>query len=370
MWRQRSSRDREGAGQSPSRESNCFHAPARERSRCKRDWPAPPGRGSTADATRNRNVPERTTHATTRRSRPPRARRHPRDGGGIPVRLQRCGRRGRHLPARRRHPRPRGRVGRRRRRRLARSLRRHVPQRRLQARTCSSATKRASSGSTTRNTCAPPGIGSGALFADLTNSGRLDLYVSQLRPRQRGRRGDARACCSATTARGSSPTSRRTAARARRGTRAAALAALDFDGDGLLDLLTCEQYYSSKVKTGPVLFRNKGGYRFENVAEASGLPVGVGGLGVAAADVNNDGWPDIFLTQRRRRTPAAAQRRQGEVPRSTGHARSVPLEGRRAERHARRRVHRRRQPRRPARRRHRPPLQEPVDHARARSGST
>src|SRR5262249_33867874 len=37
-------------------------------------------------------------------------------------------------------------------------------------------------------------------------------------------------------------------------------------------------------------------YRFENVAKAAGLPVGLGGLGVAVADVNNDGWPDIFLT--------------------------------------------------------------------------
>ena len=74
------------------------------------------------------------------------------------------------------------------------------------------------------------------------------------------------------------------------------MTALDFDGDGLLNLLTCEQYYSSNVQTGPALYHNKGNLRFENVAEAAGLPVGLGGLGVAAADVNNDGWPDICLT--------------------------------------------------------------------------
>jgi len=139
------------------------------------------------------------------------------------------------------------------------------------------------------------GIGSGALFADLTNSGRLDLYVSHCAHGNSGVLAapsllfrndgggkftdvskDSGACPPDYSGRG--------------------LAALDFDGDGLLDLLTCEQYYSPKVKTGPALYRNKGNLRFENVSEAAGLPLGLGGLGVAAADVNNDGWPDIFLT--------------------------------------------------------------------------
>ncbi|MEX0794714.1 MAG: CRTAC1 family protein, partial [Pirellulaceae bacterium] len=73
------------------------------------------------------------------------------------------------------------------------------------------------------------------------------------------------------------------------------LAALDFDGDGLLDLITCEQYYSAQVATGPALYHNLGDLRFKNVAEMAGLPVGLGGLGVAVADVNDDGIPDIFL---------------------------------------------------------------------------
>ncbi len=139
------------------------------------------------------------------------------------------------------------------------------------------------------------GLGSGALFADLTNSGRLDLYVSHC---AHGRDGvlaapsrlfrnegggkfqdvspDSGACPPGYAGRG--------------------LAALDFDGDGLLDLVTCEQYYSSNVKTGPALYRNKGAYHFEDVAKVAGLPVGMGGLGVAVANVNSDGWPDIFLT--------------------------------------------------------------------------
>lgn len=139
------------------------------------------------------------------------------------------------------------------------------------------------------------GIGSGALFVDLTNSGRLDLYVSHCAHGKEGvlavpsllfRNDGGGKFTDVSAESGACPP-----AYSGRG-----LTALDFDGDGLLDLLTCEQYYSSKVKTGPALYRNLGGFHFENVSEKAGLPVGLGGLGVAAADVNNDGWPDIFLT--------------------------------------------------------------------------
>ncbi len=139
------------------------------------------------------------------------------------------------------------------------------------------------------------GIGSGALFVDLTNSGRLDLYVSHCAHGKEGllivpsllfKNEGGGKFTDVSQASGACPT----------GYAGRGLAALDFDGDGLLDLITCEQYYSSNVKTGPALYRNLGNYRFENVSEAAGLPVGWGGLGVAAADVNLDGWPDIFLT--------------------------------------------------------------------------
>lgn len=142
------------------------------------------------------------------------------------------------------------------------------------------------------------GMGSGALFADFTNSGRLDLYVSVCS--HGSKKGDplfevpnyffrndgggkftdvskeSGACPSLYEGRG--------------------VAALDYDGDGLLDLLTCEQYYSPKVKVGPVLYRNLGGHRFENVSAKVGLPLGYGGLCCLAADMNSDTWPDIFLT--------------------------------------------------------------------------
>lgn len=73
---------------------------------------------------------------------------------------------------------------------------------------------------------------------------------------------------------------------------------LDFDGDGLLDILAGEDplpgYNGSATKSSR-LFRNQGKLQFEDVSSASGLPSGIPGLGVAASDMNGDGWPDFFL---------------------------------------------------------------------------
>jgi enediyne biosynthesis protein E4 len=139
------------------------------------------------------------------------------------------------------------------------------------------------------------GMGSGALFVDLTNNGRLDLYVSNcaiegkdavrklpsllFRNDGNGRFSDVSkesgACLPIFAGRG--------------------LAAADFDGDGLLDLIASERYYG-EVKNGPTLFHNLGNHRFTNVSANVGLPRGMSGLSVAVADLNNDGWPDIFLS--------------------------------------------------------------------------
>ena len=141
------------------------------------------------------------------------------------------------------------------------------------------------------------GMGSGALFADFTNSGRLDLYVSNC---AHGKKGDP-AFSNPNAFFRNDGGGKFTDFSKESGTcpplyEGRGVAALDFDGDGLLDLLTCEQYYSPKVKVGPVLSRNLGGHRFENVSEKAGLPVGFGGLCALAADLNADGWPDIFLS--------------------------------------------------------------------------
>jgi enediyne biosynthesis protein E4 len=79
------------------------------------------------------------------------------------------------------------------------------------------------------------------------------------------------------------------------------VAFLDFDRDGRQDLLFINGGETPKSKsTTPVrngLFRNIGGGRFEEVTAKSGLArLLFYGMGVAAGDFDNDGYPDLFIT--------------------------------------------------------------------------
>ena len=139
------------------------------------------------------------------------------------------------------------------------------------------------------------GAGSGALFVDLTNSGRLDLFVSNCALDNKPIRRIPSALFRNDGAGKFTDVSRDSGA-ILPGYAGRGLAALDVDGDGLLDLILCERYYGA-VKHGPALLRNKGNFKFDNISADSGLPAKLSGLGVAVADVNNDGWPDIFLTE-------------------------------------------------------------------------
>ncbi len=76
---------------------------------------------------------------------------------------------------------------------------------------------------------------------------------------------------------------------------------LDYNNDGRLDVLLVRGSRLEKIRRGsgdPVaaLYRGDGQGRFSDVTRESGL-VGLGwGMGVAVADLDSNGWPDVFLT--------------------------------------------------------------------------
>ncbi len=144
----------------------------------------------------------------------------------------------------------------------------------------------------------------GVLFADLDNDGDLDLYVASM-PAPEGSRlatrmGHAFRGCSLfrNDGRGKFTDISKDNGACPAGFGGRSATVLDYDGDGLLDLLVGEDpipgYNGSKTKTSR-LFRNAGGLKFEDVSAKAGIPEDAAGLGVATGDVNNDGWPDIFL---------------------------------------------------------------------------
>ena len=65
----------------------------------------------------------------------------------------------------------------------------------------------------------------------------------------------------------------------------------DFDGDGLLDIVTSAVYPCSPMR----YFRNDGRGGFEDRSQASGLDQQLGGLNLVHADYNNDGHLDILV---------------------------------------------------------------------------
>jgi enediyne biosynthesis protein E4 len=98
---------------------------------------------------------------------------------------------------------------------------------------------------------------------------------------------------------------------------ATSAAFFDYDRDGLLDLLVCEYVtyslgddgrclsprhqrdYCRPDAYGPArsrLYHNLGGGRFRDVTDAAGLTRGYSkALGVVTGDVNDDGYPDLYL---------------------------------------------------------------------------
>jgi hypothetical protein len=79
------------------------------------------------------------------------------------------------------------------------------------------------------------------------------------------------------------------------------VALLDFDNDGLLDILFVNGGETPRGKSSmPVrnaLYRNFGNEKFGDVAAKAGIDkLNFYGMGIAVGDYDNDGYPDVFIT--------------------------------------------------------------------------
>jgi hypothetical protein len=78
------------------------------------------------------------------------------------------------------------------------------------------------------------------------------------------------------------------------------VALLDFDNDGLLDVYLTDSLTVEKVRdpkaARSALYRNQGNGKFQDVTDRAGVGHPGWAMGVCTADVDGDGWEDIYVT--------------------------------------------------------------------------
>ena len=150
------------------------------------------------------------------------------------------------------------------------------------------------------------GYGLGVATGDIDNDGWVDLYVTNLGPNQLLRNNRDGTFTDITKQSNTDDSRWSTSA-----------SFLDYDRDGWLDLFVanyvdfsidlkreCFAKNSARDYCGPDsydaapdrLFHNRGNGTFEDVTAALGIDKAFGaGLGVVAADLNSDGWVDVYV---------------------------------------------------------------------------
>lgn len=73
-------------------------------------------------------------------------------------------------------------------------------------------------------------------------------------------------------------------------------ALFDYDNDGRLDIYLLQNGGPSSTAVNRLFHQEPDG-RFRDASRGSGLDVAGYGMGVAVGDVNNDGWPDVFVSE-------------------------------------------------------------------------
>jgi hypothetical protein len=74
------------------------------------------------------------------------------------------------------------------------------------------------------------------------------------------------------------------------------VAIFDFDGDGRMDVFLLQNAGTNSTSKHQ-LFHQESDGRFRDVSSGSGLDLPGRGMGVAVGDVDNDGQPDVFITE-------------------------------------------------------------------------
>ena len=150
------------------------------------------------------------------------------------------------------------------------------------------------------------GYGMGVAVGDFNNDGYPDLYVTNFGSNVLYRNNGNGTFTDITKQAGVEDSGWSTSA-----------AFVDYDRDGLLDLyvahyldftvkgnIQCTDATGQRDYCAPSaykavrhrLYRNLGGGKFQDVTQAAGIGSAIGpGLGVACADFNGDGWPDIYV---------------------------------------------------------------------------
>jgi len=84
-------------------------------------------------------------------------------------------------------------------------------------------------------------------------------------------------------------------------TGGAGCAFLDYDNDGWMDIYLVNSgkcdFYTPQQRLRNALYRNNRDGTFTDVTEKAGVTGNAYGMGVAVGDYDNDGLPDIYLTQ-------------------------------------------------------------------------
>lgn len=173
---------------------------------------------------------------------------------------------------------------------------------------------------------------SGAVFADLDNDGDPELYVAN---NSTGRASTARQQPQRQAQETFSRLFRNDNGRLHHSSRSGAsirslrtarnVGVFDYDGDGLLDLFVVEDKFTKNPRS--VLFRNLGHLKFEAANDAAGLPDDIFGLGLAVADINDDGYPDFFVGHSNRMFLSSANGRYVESPELNETFAWTPLDG-------------------------------------------